>query len=281
MKSFSRRWLSGPVTLGVLSAAFLCVAHAGVIVDLGTLDLELGPDGRITRQLEVTNTDDKPAAISVFVADWKQDENGAVEAVDPSTAKSPESATGWIGVSPQRFVLGKREKKIVTVSFVMPKYAALMPLKEYRSMVFTETSDTQSQTTAPGRELRIRVIGRIGTKIFIRNPQGLAKLDCEVTKVAEATREGKRGLEIHTSNRGNVHIQSDASKIALRDQAGATVETLPISPFSILPGHERTVFVELPEPGTSKLEKGKTYNALAVIDYGGSDLVAGELEFID
>jgi hypothetical protein len=78
-----------------------------------------------------------------------------------------------------------------------------------------------------------------------------------------------------------VHIQSDASKIALRDQAGATVETLPISPFSILPGHERTVFVELPEPGTSKLEKGKTYNALAVIDYGGSDLVAGELEFID
>jgi hypothetical protein len=125
--------------VGVLSAAFLCVAHAGVIVDLGTLDLELGPDGRITRQLEVTNTDDKPAAISVFVADWKQDENGAVEAVDPSTAKSPESATGWIGVSPQRFVLGKREKKIVTVSFVMPKDAALMPLKEYRSMVFTET----------------------------------------------------------------------------------------------------------------------------------------------
>ena len=100
-----------------------------------------------------------------------------------------------------------------------------------------------------------------------------------MTKIAEATRDGKQGLEIHTSNRGNVHIQSDASKLAFRNQAGATIETSPISPFSILPGHERTVFVELPEAGKSKLEKGKKYSALAVIDYGGSDLVAGELEF--
>lgn len=278
MKNFSRFWLCG---LNVLFAAFSPIAHAGIIVNLGTLDLELGPDGRTTRQLEIANTEDKTAEISVFVADWTQDENGAVEAVDPSIARSPESATGWIGLNPQRFVLKKGEKKIVTLSLVMPKDAAGMPLKEYRSMVFTETSDTQSQTAAPGRELRVRVIGRIGTKIFIRNPQGLAKLDCAVTKVAERTRDGKRGLEIQTTNQGNVHIQSDASKVAVRDRSGTTVETLPISSFSILPGHERTVFVELPEDGKSKLEKGKTYNALAVIDYGGSDLVAGELEFID
>jgi hypothetical protein len=95
----------------------------------------------------------------------------------------------------------------------------------------------------------------------------------------EAARDGKQGLEIHASNRGNVHIQSDASKVAFRNQAGATIETVPISPFSVLPGHQRTVFVELPEAGKSKLEKGKKYSALAVIDYGGNDLVAGELEF--
>ena len=53
---------------------------------------------------------------------------------------------------------------------------------------------------------------------------------------------------------------------------------LPVSPFSILPGKTRTAFFELPEPGKSKLEKGKKYNTLAVIDYGGADLVAGELE---
>lgn len=279
MKSFSCFCLSRLATLVLLSAASLQIAHAGIIVNLGQLDIELGPDGRTTRQLEVANTEEKPADVSVFVADWRQDENGAVEAVDPSVEKSPESATGWISVNPQRFVLIKGEKKIITVSLAMPKDAGLMPLKEYRSMVFAETSDTKAQTAAAGREVKVRIIGRIGTKVFVRNPAGPTKLDCEVTKIAEATRDGKQGLEIHTSNRGNVHIQSDASKLAFRNQAGATIETSPISPFSILPGHERTVFVELPEAGKSKLEKGKKYSALAVIDYGGSDLVAGELEF--
>ena len=279
MKSFSRFCLSRLATLAVLSGAGLPCAHAGIIVNLGTLNLDLGPDVRTTRELEIANTDDKPAEISVFVANWKQDEDGAVDAVDPSTEKAPDSATAWIGVNPQRFVLKKGEKKIVTVSLATPKGAAEMPLKEYHSMVFTETSDTQSQTAAPGRELRVRVISRIGTKIFVRNPQGPVKLDCEVTKLAEATRETKRGLEISTSNHGNVHIQSDGSKIAYRDHTGATVETQPVPPFSILPDHQRKVFVELPEPGKSKLEKGKKYNALAVIDYGGSDLVAGEFEF--
>lgn len=279
MKNFSRFRLPILAALAVLSGASLPVAHAGIIVNLGTLDLELGADGRTTRELEIANTEEKPAEIRVFVSDWKQDENGAVEAVDPSTEKSANSATGWIGVNPQRFVLKKGEKKVVTLSLATPKDAALMPLKEYRTMVFTETSETREQTAAPGRELRVRIIGRIGTKIFVRNPQGPMKLDCEVTKVEEATRDARRGLEIRTNNGGNVHIQSDGSKIAFRDQTGATVETLSISPFSILPDHQRQVFVELPEPGKSKLEKGKKYNALAVIDYGGSDLVAGELEF--
>jgi hypothetical protein len=58
-----------------------------------------------------------------------------------------------------------------------------------------------------------------------------------------------------------------------------TVATFPVPPFSILPGHQRTIFVALPEAGKLKLEQGKKYNALAVIDYGGSDLVAGEIEF--
>ena len=279
MKSFSRFCFSTIATLAVLSGACLSAAHAGIIVNLGTVDLELGADGRTTRELEIANTAEKPAEVSVFVSDWTQDENGAVEAVDPGTKKTPESATGWIGVSPQRFVLKKGEKKIVTVSIATPKDGALMPLKEYRTMVFTETSETKEQTAAAGRELHIRIIGRIGTKFFIRNPQGPTKLDCAVTKVEEATRDGKRGLEIQTSNRGNVHLQSDASKLALRDQTGATIETLPISPFSILTDHERTLFVEFPDAGKSKLEKGKKYNALAVIDDGGSDLVAGELEF--
>ena len=279
MKSFSRFNLSRLVTLGVLSAASLSVAQAGLIVNLGTLDLELGPDAHTTRELDLANTGDKPAEVSVFAADWTQDENGAVDAVDPSTSKAPDSATGWIGVSPQRFTLKAGEKKVVTVSLATPKNAAAMPLKEYRSMVFSETSDTQSApSSAPGRELRVRMISRIGTKIFLRNPQGPANLDCAVTKIEEGKRDGKRGLEIRAANRGNLHIQSDASKVAFRNTDGATVETLAVPPFSILPGHERIVFVELPEPGKSKLEPGKQYNALAVIDYGGSDLVAGELE---
>lgn len=257
----------------------LMPGRAGIIVNLGTVDVELGPDGHTTRQLEVSNTEEKSAEITVFAADWNQDETGAVEAIDPSAKSTPDSASGWIGVNPQRFVLKKGEKKIVTISLATPKQADSMSLKEYRSMIFTQTTETKEETPAPGRQMRVEIIGRIGTKIFVHNPSGPVTLDCAVTKMQETTRDEKRGLEIRASNRGNVHVQSDASKLAFRDGSGATIETQSIAPFSILTGHERTVFVELPEPGKSKLEKGKKYSALAVVDYGGSDLVAGELEF--
>lgn len=254
--------------------------RAGIVVNLGKLELELGPDGRTTRELEIANPGGAATAVKVFVADWKQDATGAVEAVDPSLSKMPDSAAAWLGVTPQLFVLQKGEKKVVTVSFATPKPASAMLLKEYRAMVFAETSETHAaQSSAPGRELEVRVIGRIGTKIFVRNPQGPLKRDCAVTKVAEATQGGHRGLEIQVQNEGNVHVESEASTVAIRDQSGRTLETIPVGPFSILIGQLRTVFVELPEPGKSKLEPGQTYNALTVIDYGGSDLVAGELEF--
>jgi P pilus assembly chaperone PapD len=257
VKSFSS--LTRQCVLGSLT--LVSGAHAGIVVNLGKVVIDLGQDSEAKRELEVANNDTRTADVTVFAADWKQDENGAVEAIDPSTKKAPDSATGWIAVNPPRFVLKKGEKKIVTVSLATPKEP--MGLKEYHSMVFAETTDERpAEATAPGRELRIRTISRIGTKIFVNNPAAAVKLDCAVTKVAEGMRDGKRGLEIQTANNGNVHIQS-----------------LPLSSFSVLPGQKRTVFFELPEQGKSKLEKGKKYSALAVLDYGGSDLVAGELEF--
>jgi hypothetical protein len=214
----------------------------------------------------------------VFASDWTQDKTGAVDAVT-SDPKAADSATPWVSVNPQRFTLQKGERKIVTIAIATPKSAVEMPLKEYRTMIFTETSDTRkSEASAPGRDLQVRVIGRIGTKIFLRNPPVGTKLDCEVTKMEVTTRDGKRGVLIESQNGGNVHVQCDNSTIAFRNAAGATVATLPLPAFSILPGHSRSLFFELPETGTSKLEKGAKYNALAMIDYGGSDLVAGELE---
>ncbi|HKR54179.1 MAG TPA: hypothetical protein VJR93_07520 [Chthoniobacterales bacterium] len=273
MKSFSSLSCYGVL----VSLTLLSDARAGIVVNLGKVVIDLGQDGHAKRELEVANTDNRTADVTVFAVDWNQDINGAVEAIDPSINKAPDSATGWIAVNPQRFLLKKGEKKIVTVSLDTPK--APMGLKEYRSMVFAETTDERpAETTAPGREVRIRTISRIGTKIFVNNPAAAMKLDCAVTKVAEVTRDGKRGLEIQTANNGNVHIQSDNSNVVFRDQAGKSVASLPVPSFSVLPGQKRTVFFELPEPGKSKLEKGKKYNALAVLDYGASDLVAGELE---
>ncbi len=252
--------------------------RAGIIVNLGKIVVDLGRDGRTTRQLEIANTNDKPTDVTVFPADWAQDEKGAVEAIEPGKETAPDCAAAWVAVNPQRFTLGKGEKKIVNVSIAVPK-GAPMPLKEYRAMVFTETTDVgKSQAATPGRELQVRVIGRIGTKIFMRNPQLAAQPDCEVTKIEDARKDGKRTLLIHARNKGNVHVQCDNSTITFRDNSGATVQTMPLPAFSILPGQSRLIDFELPAPGKSKLQPGKKYDALAVLDYGGSDLVAGELE---
>lgn len=266
------------VTLALLLAP-AWPGEAGIVVNLGKLELELGPDSRATRELQISNTNDKPAEVSVFVSDWTQSETGAVDAVEPGGGpRPPESATGWVGVNPQRFILQKGERKVVTVSIATPKVP--MALKEYRTMIFTETSDVKkTDAGSPGRELQVRVIGRIGTKVFIRNPHGEAKLACEVTKISEGTKDGKRGLRIEAKNEGNVYVKSENSSVAVRTAAGETITTLPLAAFSILPGQSRSLFCELPAAGESKLQEGRKYSALAVIDYGASDLVAGEFEF--
>ncbi len=256
--------------------AAIVPARAGIIVNIGELALDLGPDARTTRQLEIANTGDKPAEISVFASDYTQDETGAVEAVEAKDPHAPDSATRWVNINPERFVLQKGEKKVVTLSIATPKGPLALP--EYRTMIFTQTSDTtKSQESALGRELQVHVIGRIGTKLYVRNPQVPAKVDCDVVKMEETMHDGRRALSVRVHNNGSVHLRSDTSTVAFRDDSGVVVETLPLPAFSALPDQFRTIFFNLPEPGKSKLQKDKRYNALAVVDYGGGDLVAGEL----
>src|SRR3954462_5893697 len=159
-------FLSRCCALATLSFSLVSHAGAGIVVNIGKIVLDAGSDFRTTRQLEIANTNDKPAEVNVFASDWTQDQTGAVDAVAPEQ-KTPGPATAWVSVNPQRFTLAKGERKIVTVAIATPKSAAEMPLKEYRTMVFTETSDMRkADASAPGRELQVRVVSRIGTKIF-------------------------------------------------------------------------------------------------------------------
>ena len=72
----------------LVSLTFISGAHAGIVVNLGKVVNDLGPDGHAKREIEVANLDNRTADVTVFAADWKQDENGAVEAIDPSTKKT-------------------------------------------------------------------------------------------------------------------------------------------------------------------------------------------------
>ncbi len=87
MKAFSHSRLVILTLILSFWLGHLQMVHAGLIVNLEKLVVELGPDGRTTRQLEIANTSDQPADINVFAADWVQDENGAVDAVDPTAGK--------------------------------------------------------------------------------------------------------------------------------------------------------------------------------------------------
>ena len=69
MKSFSHLSLARACAVTLAVAASLPIAQAGVIVNLGKLIIDLGPDGRTTRELEIANTNDKAEEVSVFAAD--------------------------------------------------------------------------------------------------------------------------------------------------------------------------------------------------------------------
>jgi hypothetical protein len=98
-----------------------------------------------------------------------------------------------------------------------------------------------------------------------------ARADGEVSHVRiDAAADGSRHVDVAFANTGTAPVRAQG-ELEIRSETGAVVTTLPIPPFSVLPG--RTIRTRIPL--ALELPVG-VYVLIPILDFGGDYLAAGQ-----
>ena len=245
---------------------------AGIRVSDLVIALEIPAGRSYTGSFTVSHTGEKPESIIISLADWGRDIDGKHRYFDAGTL--PHSLADWIEFSPLRFKLNGRKTQEVKFSIAVPKEG-----KGTHWTMFVVEGTPQVIAIGKEGEHQFSVMAGVayGIKIYQTDPATAERkariTDLDIT-VSNKSEETEIKAKIEFENTGNTHLESEG-KVDIRDEKGETVATVDIRRFPILPGAKRILEIPFEQ---KNLQPG-TYLALAVLDFEGNYLVAGQRVF--
>ncbi len=250
------RWAAGALAALSVVGATSRPASGQLSVDQVELFLDPHALGRGSTSFTVSNESDQVAEVTVYLNDWDRDQNGEHRFL-PS-GQLPSSCGRYLRVFPLNLRLAARSSQAVRI--------ALEGADSVRaacwSIVFVETA-----TPPPPAGRQVTYITRLGVKVYIV-PPGLTR-DGEITRLE--VRPGGRELAVLFRNSGGTPLWPHG-RVELRRLDNSVASSVDVPEFPVLPGAGRRVVVAVPV-----LPPGR-YVALALIDYGGSEIAGGQAE---
>jgi P pilus assembly chaperone PapD len=260
-------------------ASFACVAapvHAQLTVDQLEVTIAQSPNGRVVSSFVVRNAGKNATQATVTREDWDRAENGENRFVPSgSTGKSCGATLNFF---PTAFRLEPGATQIVRLAVD----AANPPPKECWDILFVEELAQHWNPTRSG----LRYIFRTGVKVYVA-PTGLKRdasiIDMSMSShgsrlasqsTASASPPVKQRIAIQFKNDGQVHLAAKG-RIEFRRLDNSIAMQIPIVEFPTLPGALRRLELDVPPT----IPAG-SYIALALIDYGGAEIAAGQLELV-
>jgi len=232
-------------------------AAAQLAVDQAEVFLDPRTPGRGVVSFTVTNEGDRVTEAAIYLGDWDRRENGEHRFLPSGTL--PRSCARYVRVFPLALRLPARASQAVRIGLEGADSLAAACW----SVIFVESRGPQK---SGGRQ--ISYVTRIGVKVYVV-PPGLPK-DGEVTDMA-VRQTGRRDVEVAFENTGGVPLWVHGSiEFRRSDNSVAASDTLP--EFPVLPGAVRRVQASLP-----RLARGR-YLALALLDFGGAEVAAGQVQ---
>jgi hypothetical protein len=233
------------------------------------------PGETVTRTMKAENLGEDEISLKISTKDFIKGLNGEERQVEPGTIER--GCAGWIRISPQKLVLAPLETKTINFSMTIPmdgkgSYWGNILVSQISKPTLSRTikkGDTSFQIFAL-QDMLIRVLENVpGTE---QKKGVIADI-----LVKEQKTVGMVTIEVVFKNQGNSLLKC-TGWVQILDENGETVRNIPLeyghSPFTVYPDGRRTVYGSMKE----KLSSG-AYMLLAIVDYGGEDLVAGEMEF--
>ena len=255
-------------------------ASAQLLVDPLEVTMISARDSRVPASFSLTNTSDNPVQATISRQDWDRLENGDNRFL-PS-GSSGTSCGAALSVSPLSVRIEPHASRVVRLA-VQPN-AALT--KECWDIVFVE--EVPQRASSKGNSLQY--IFRTGVKVYVA-PTGLARdgaveevavVDAPAPKptstVKNASAEtapvvARKQIAIKFHNTGGMHLLAKG-RLEFRRLDNSLALQVPIGEFPTLPGATRRVLVDVP----ANLAAGD-YVVLALIDFGGAELVAGQIDY--
>ncbi len=260
MRRSTRR---GAVALAALLLAALSAAprRAAAQVSVDQAELFLDPSARGPRvaSFDVTNEGGTPAQVAVYLADWERREDG--EQSFPPSGTLARSCGKYLQIFPLSLRLPPGARQAVRLALS----GADSLTRACWSIAFVETS----APTAGGGGRQITYVTRLGVKIYVV-PPGLTKEGAvEAMSLQRGDSGGKRiAITFHATGgmplwaRGTLEYRRADNSVAATDS---------IPEFPVLPDGRRRISIPV-----HHLAAGK-YLALALLDYGGTEIAAGQL----
>ena len=244
---------------------------AQLTVDRLELAITPSPTARVVATFVVRNPGDHPAQATITREDWDRAENGENRFV--SSGSGMNSCGALLNVFPIAFRLEPKAEETVRVVID----AAPSMVKECWDIVFVQDVPSRVALTRTGLRYELRT----GVKIYVV-PQGL-KRDAAITGMSLESPDARpiaspgksaaaQRINVRFNNTGGVHVVAKG-RIEIRRADNSVAVQLPIAEFPTLPGATRKLEVDVP----AGLSPG-TYIALALIDFGGAEIAAGQIE---
>jgi P pilus assembly chaperone PapD len=249
-------------------------AEAQLLVDPLEVTILTSGANRAVGSFLATNTSEKPIQATITRQDWDRTENG-------DNRFLPAGSTGFscgsmLTVSPLSIRVEPHTSRVIRLA--VDNVANLK--KECWDIVFVE--EIPARTAIKGNS--IRYLFRTGVKVYVA-PPGLTK-DAAVEDMAvetvpvsatasstPATTATKQQISVRFHNTGGMHLLAKG-RLEFRRPDNTVAIQVPIEEFPTLPGATRKVMMDIP----GALATGD-YVVLALIDFGGADLVAGQIDY--
>lgn len=235
---------------------------------------------RVSASFSLANTSDNPVQATIKREDWDREPNGDNRFLPAGTSGS--SCGAMLSVSPLSIRIDPHSSRIVRLG--VQNAAALK--KECWDIFFVE--EVPQRASAGGNSLQY--IFRTGVKVYVA-PKGLPRdgavegvevIDAAVPSSASATSATnavprtpatKKQISIQFHNTGGMHLIAKG-RLEFRRLDNSVATQVPIAEFPTLPGATRKLLIDVP----AGLAPGD-YVVLALIDFGGAELVAGQIDF--
>lgn len=256
-------------------------ASAQLLVDPLEVTIIASGTNRVSASFSLSNTSDKPVQATITRSDWDRIENGDNRFLPAGSTGM--SCGAMLSVSPLSIRVEPHTSRVVRLGVQAP--AALR--KECWDIVFVE--EVPQRASAKGNSLQY--IFRTGVKVYVAPPglsrdgavEGMEVVDAvpaatasstPTVKATAAVLSGpiKRQIAIQFHNTGALHLLAKG-RLEFRRLDNTLATQVLIPEFPTLPGALRKVLVDVP----SDLVAGD-YVVLALIDFGGAELVAGQID---